>query len=153
MMTELITIQQLTVALNLTRYQVDAWISRGYYKPQSDPEKGKAREFTLKDAIALGTIAAFVRLGLQAKDVGPHVGLGVYGYKDDRALFAICEGPIRLSSEANAAYVEPEMAAPFSKLIPAKRLPDLLNDPEITSFAIVDLNEIETRILHALAVV
>lgn len=149
-MTQLITIQQLTEALNLTRYQVDAWISRGYYEPQNEVEKGKAREFTLKDAIALGTIAAFVRLGLQAKDVGLHVSPGIYGYKDDRALFAICEGPIRLSSEANAAYAEPDMAAPFSKIIPAKRLPDLLDDPEITSFAVVDLNEIETRILRSL---
>ena len=149
-MTQLITIQQLTDALNLTRYQVDAWISRGYYKPKNDAEKGKARDFTINDAIALGVIAAFVRLGFQAKDVGPQVNCGVYGFKDDRALFAICEGPVRLTSKPNAAYVEPDMAAPFSKIIPAKRLPELLDDPEITSFAIVDLDEIETRIKRTL---
>lgn len=149
-MTQKITIQQLTDALNITRYQVDVWISRGHFKPKNQPEKGKAREFTLHDAIALGTIAAFVRLGLQASDVGPHVSVGVRGYTDDRALFAICEGPFRLSSLPDAPYVEPDMAAPFAKIIPARRLPELLDDPEITSFAIVDLDEIESRILRTL---
>ena len=150
-MTQQITIQKLTDALNITRYQVDAWISRGYFKPKNQPEKGKARVFTLPDAIALGAMAAFVRLGLQAAVVGPQISFGVHGFKDDRALFVICEGPMRLTSESDAAFMEPDMAQPFSKIIQSRRLHELLEDPEITSFAAVDLNDIEERITRALS--
>lgn len=149
-MNQQINIQQLTDALNITRYQVDAWISRGYFKPKNQPEKGMARVFTLPDAIALGAMAAFVRLGIQAAEVGPQISMGVHGFKDDRALFVMCEGPIRLTSESDAAFVEPDMGRPFSKIIQARRLPELLEDPEITSFAVVDLNQIEERIMRAL---
>ncbi len=146
-----ITIQNLTNAVNLTRYQIEAWISRGHFKPANPVESGKARVFTLRDAIALGAMAAFVRLGFKASDVGSQISTGLHGFKDDRALLVICEGPIRLADAPNAAYVEPEMAAPFSKIIQASRLPELLADPEITSFAVVDLNTIEERIQQALA--
>jgi len=146
-----ITIQKLTEAVQLTRYQVEAWISRGHFKPANPVESGKARVFTLRDAIALGAMAAFVRLGLQASDVGPQISIGLHGYKDDHALFVICEGPIRLADVPDAAYFHPSPAAPFSKIIRARQLPELLNDPEITSFAVVDLNDIEERIQRALA--
>lgn len=150
-MADRITIQQLTSAVNLTRYQIDSWISRGYFKPRNQPEKGKARIFTLSDAIGLGAMAGFVRLGLHAADVGPHISLWVYGFTDDRALFAICEGPIKLTSEADAAYMEPDMASTFAKIIRASQLPELLADPEISSFAVVDLSEIEERIQRTLS--
>jgi DNA-binding transcriptional MerR regulator len=146
-----ITIQNLTDAVNLTRYQIEAWISRGHFKPENPVESGKARVFTLRDAIALGAMAAFVRLGFKASDVGSQISPGLHGFKDDRALLVIYEGPIRLANVPNAAYVEPDMAAPFSKIIQASRLPELLTDPEITSFAVVDLNTIEERIQRALA--
>lgn len=149
-MSQKITIQQLTDALNITRYQVDAWISRGHFTPQNPVEKGKAREFTMRDAIALGAIAGFVRLGMHAAVVGPEVSIGVTLFNDDRALFVMCEGPMRLTSESNAAFMEPDMGRPYSKIIQARRLPELLDDPEITSFAVVDLNDIEERITRAL---
>jgi hypothetical protein len=57
---------------------------------------------------------------------------------------------MRLSSESDAAFMEPDMACPFSKIIQSRRLPELLDDPEITSFAAVDLNDIEDRITRAL---
>jgi DNA-binding transcriptional MerR regulator len=149
-MTQKITIQQLTEALNITRYQVDAWISRGYFKPKNPVEKGKAREFTIGDAIALGGIAAFVRLGMQAAVVGPEISIGIHGFNDDRALFVMCEGPMRLTSESEAAFMEPDMGRPYAKIIQARRLPEILADPEITSFAVVDLDDIEDRITRAL---
>ena len=150
-MEQKITIQQLTDTLNITRYQVDAWISRGHFKPKNQAEKGKARVFTLPDAIALGAMAAFIRLGMQAAEVGPLISMGVHGFKDDRALFVMCEGPMRLTSESEAAFMEPDMGRPYSKIIRARRLPELLEDPEITSFAVVDLNDIEDRITRALS--
>lgn len=150
-MNDEITIQKLTEAVQLTRYQVEAWISRGHFKPANPVESGKARVFTLRDAIALGAMAALVRLGFQASDVGPQVSIGLHGYKDDLALFVICEGPIRLADVPNAVYFKPDMAAPFSKIIRASQLPELVSDPEITSFAVVDLNDIEERVQRALA--
>ncbi len=146
-----ITIQNLIDAVHLTRHQVEAWISRGHFKPENPVEPGKARIFTLRDAIVLGAMAAFVRLGFQASDVDLQLSPGLYGFKDDHALFAICEGPIRLADVPDAVYFHPSPAAPFSKIIRARQISELLNDPEITSFAVVDLNDIEERILRALA--
>lgn len=54
-----ITIQKLADAFNIGRYQIDAWISRGYLVPQNECERGKARIFTMPDAIALGVIVTF----------------------------------------------------------------------------------------------
>jgi hypothetical protein len=150
-MTDEITIQQLSNAVTLTRYQIDAWISRGHFRPGNQPENGKARIFTWADAMALGAMAAFVRLGIQAATVGPLLSPGVHGFEDEQALMVICEGPTRLSSQSDAALFETSTPTTFAKIIRASHLPGLLDDPEITSFAVVNLNTIEQRIQRALA--
>ncbi len=48
-----ITIQSLADAVQLTKYQVEAWISRGHFKPENSVDSGKRREFTFHDALVL----------------------------------------------------------------------------------------------------
>ena len=66
------TIQQLADAAQLTRYQVEAWISRGHFKPENPVENGKARKFTADDAVVLAALAEFNRLGLAPTTVSMH---------------------------------------------------------------------------------
>jgi len=63
----------------------------------------------------------------------------------------IYEGPIRLSSQEDAAFMDSDIPAPASKIISPQRLPDLVTDPEVRSFAVVNLNDIERRITKALS--
>ncbi len=144
-----ITIQVLVDAFNIGRHQIDAWISRGYLTPQNDCERGKARIFTTRDAIALGTIVDFNRLGFEPARVAPHIS-NLHGVADGDALLVIYEGPIRMSSQEDAAYLESNIPAPMSKIVSPQRLPNLVSDPEVRSFAVVNLSDIERRIMNTL---
>lgn len=149
-MAQEITIQKLVDALNVGRHQIDAWISRGYLTPQNDCERGKARIFTMRDAIALGAIADFARLGFEPARVAPHV-TNLHGVADGDALLVIYEGPIRLSSQEDAAFMDSDIPAPASRIISPQRLPEIAADPEVRSFAVVNLNDIERRVTKALS--
>lgn len=144
-----ITIQKLVNAFNVGRYQIDAWISRGYLVPQNECERGKARIFTMRDAIALGAIADFARLGFEPARVAPHIS-HLHGVADGDALLVIYEGPIRLSSQEDAAFTDADIPVPASKIISPQRLPELVTDPEVRSFSVVNLNDIERRVTKAL---
>lgn len=148
-MAQEITIQKLVDAFNVGRHQIDAWISRGYLTPQNECERGKARIFTKRDAIALGVIANFARLGFEPARVAPHIP-NLHGVADGDALLVIYEGPIRLSSQDDAAFMESDIPAPASKIISPKGLPEIATDPEVRSFAVVNLNDIERRVTKAL---
>lgn len=144
-----ITIQVLVDAFNIGRHQIDAWISRGYLNPQNECERGKARIFTMRDAIALGTIVDFNRLGFEPARVAPHIS-NLHGVADGDALLVIYEGPIRMSSREDAAFMESNIPAPMSKITSPQRLPSLVSDPEVRSFAVVNLNDIERRVMNTL---
>lgn len=145
-----ITIQKLADAFNIGRYQIDAWISRGYLVPQNECERGKARIFTMRDAIALGVIVDFARLGFEPARAAPHIG-NLHGVADGDALLVIYEGPIRLSSQEDAAFMDSDIPAPASRIISPQRLPEIAADPEVRSFAVVNLNDIERRVTKALS--
>ena len=149
-MAQEITIQKLVDAFNVGRHQIDAWISRGYLTPQNDCERGMARIFTMKDAIALGAIVDFGRLGFEPARVAPHI-TSLHGVADGDALLVIYEGPIRLSSQEDGAFMDSDIPAPASKIISPQRLPDLVTDPEVHAFAVVNLNDIERRVTKALS--
>lgn len=144
-----ITIQVLVDAFNIGRHQIDAWISRGYLTPQNECERGKARIFTMGDAIALGAIVDFNRLGFEPARVAPHIN-NLHGVADGDALLVIYEGPIRMSSREDAAFMDSNIPAPMSTIMGPQRLPNLVSDPEVRSFAVVNLSDIERRVLNTL---
>ncbi len=148
-MAQEITIQKLVDAFNVGRHQIDAWISRGYMNPQNECERGKARIFTMRDAIALGAIVDFGRLGFEPARVAPHIE-HLHGVGDGDALLVIYEGPMRLSSLENAPFMDSNIPIPMSKIIGTRRIAELVTDPEVRSFAVVNLNDIERRITSAL---
>ncbi len=148
-MTQEITIRKLADAFNIGRHQIDAWISRGHMNPQNECEPGKARIFTMNDAIALGVIVDFNRLGYDPARVAPHIK-HLHPVGDGDALLVIYEGPMRLSSLENAPLNDSDIPIPMSKIIGTERIAELVSDPEVRSFAVVNLNDIERRITSAL---
>lgn len=73
----------------------DQWISRGHFKPKNPAEMGKAREFTVKDAVALGGLAELVRIGLTPAAASMH-SHQIYAFKDAEALLVVSQGPTEI---------------------------------------------------------
>jgi hypothetical protein len=144
-MTTEITIQRLADAAQVSKYQVEAWISRGHFKPENAVESGMRRVFTYYDALVLGTLAEFSRLGLPGTVTSMHVA-HLHGYHDDVALFVICQGPARIAPGVEATNLEGEVDATFAKIIRPGEIGRIIEDPNVRAFAAVNLNQVENRV-------
>jgi hypothetical protein len=144
-----ITIQRLADAVQLSKYQIEAWISRGHFKPENPVESGKRRAFTFHDALILGTLAEFSRLGLPGTVTSMHVA-HLHGFHDDDSLFVICQGPARLAPGVESTNLEGEVDVTFARNIPAREIGRIIGDPTIRAFAVVNLNQIENRVRSSL---
>lgn len=149
------TIQQLADAAQLTRYQVEAWISRGHFKPENPVETGKARKFTYEDAIGLGAVAEFSRLGLSPAVVSMHTAQ--LRFRDGRgALFVISTVFRQISAtEANPdieGEIEGEIDISSGSIVPTAEIASIVADPKVRAFAVVNLEQLEHRARASLGV-
>lgn len=143
-MSQEFTIQQIADAAQLTRYQVEAWISRGHFKPENPVETGKARKFTYEDAIVLGAVAEFSRLGLSPAVVSMHTvqlrfrdGLG--------ALFVISTVFRQVSATEANPDLEGEIDITSGSIIRSAEIASIVADPKVRAFAVVNLEQLEQR--------
>lgn len=155
-MAKTFTIHQVAKATNTTKHQISAWISRGHFKPEHDAEPGKAREFTLQDAIRLGVAIELVRLGLDPFESAVATQV-VYGLTDDIAFLVLSQGPVVLPTMKHAdgqpfiAY-DPDRPMKRKKIVGSRQLAEFLLDPEMRSCAVVNIDEVEKRVKAALEV-
>lgn len=142
------TIQQLADAVQLTRYQIEAWISRGHFKPKNPVENGKARAYTVEDAVVLGALAELVRIGLTPTVASMHVH-SVYAFTNDDALLVVSQGPDEMAGANGALYYDPANPATHGRIVRARDLAGIATDPKVRSMAVVNLSEVEKRVLKA----
>lgn len=151
-MTPTLTIQQLAEATDLSRTQIDQWISRGHFKPKNPAESGKARAFTVEDAVVLGALAELVRIGLTPTVASMHVH-SVYAFTDDDALLVVSQEPdetgIADKDGKRAFYYDPSNPATHGRIVRARDLAAIATDPKVRSMAVVNLSEVEKRVLKA----
>ncbi|NJO54517.1 MAG: MerR family transcriptional regulator [Bacteroidales bacterium] len=146
-MTPTLNIQQLAEATDLSRTQIDQWISRGHFKPKNPAEIGKARAFTIEDAVVLGALAELVRIGLTPTVASMHVH-SVYAVIDDDALLVVSQGPDELASgDRRALYYDPAHPATHGRIVRARDLAGIATDPKVRSMAVVNLSDVEKRVL------
>jgi hypothetical protein len=145
------TIQQLAKAAQLTRYQVEAWISRGHFKPENPVEPGKARKFTYEDAIKLSVLAEFSRLGLSPTVASMHTA-HLFGYHDEDSLLVICQGPARVSETIELVDEDGEIDHTFGHITRPSELWRIVADPDVRSFAAINLGHTERRVKKTLAI-
>jgi MerR HTH family regulatory protein len=143
-----LTIQQLAAATSLNRTQIDQWISRGHFRPKHSPEIGRARAFTIDDAVVLGALAELVRIGMPPAVASMHVH-HVYGFSDDDALLVVTQGTIDTGKNGVKVY-DPDSPATHSEVIRAKQLIKFATDPNVRSMSIVNLSEVEKRVLKSI---
>ena len=147
-MSQEFTIQQLADAAQLTRYQVEAWISRGHFKPENPVEPGKGRKYTYHDAIKLGVLAEFSRLGLSPTVASMHTA-HLFGYHDADSLLVICQGPVRVSETIDE---DGEIDHTFGRITRPSELWRIVEDPDVRSFAAINLGHIERRVKKTLGI-
>ena len=153
-MVKTLTIHQVAKATDMTRYQISAWISRGHFKPKHDAEPGKAREFTVHDAIRLGTAIELVRLGIDPVEAAVSTQ-AIYGLTDDIAFLVVSQGPvvvptIKLPDGSSGIVCNPDRPMMRSKIVGSKQLTEVLLDPAKRACAVVNIDEVEKRVKAAL---
>ena len=150
-MTPDFTIQQLADAARLTRYQVEAWISRGHFKPENPVENGKARKYTYEDAVVLSAVAEFTRLGLTPTVISMHTG--VLRFREGRGvLFAITS----IMRQVRATEANPDIGGEIDltsgQIIDPDDIQRIMDDPQVRAFAVVNIDKIEQRVQASLGI-
>ncbi len=153
-MTQTLTIHQVAKATDMSKHQIGAWISRGYFKPsKGEVEPGKAREFTIQDAVRLGTMVELARLGINPADAAVFTQ-GLTGFRDHVAFLVISQGPLDLPTiqtpEGPGIFYDPDYPMKRFDIVKAKDLTDVLLDPRRRASAVVNLDEVEKRVKAAL---
>ena len=145
-----LSIQKLTEATDLTRWQIDQWISRGHFKPEHTPETGKARTFTIDDALILGALAELVRIGIPPTVASMHVN-HVHFFTDDVALLVVTQGPMDIApsnaSKRPVLFYDPQDPPTRGRTVRSKDLPKIATDPQVRSMAVVNISEVGKRVL------
>ena len=150
-----LTIQQLAEATLCSRTQIDQWISRGHFKPRQEPERGKARTFTLEDAITLGTLAELVRLGIPPVIASMHVE-HIADYMEEDSVLVISQGiskvpdpddPRRFKSAYDYDPRYPSLPATLSRLVRPDELPAIAADSHIYAMALVNVSALKRRLM------
>lgn len=144
-MTPDFTIQQIADAARLTRYQVEAWISRGHFTPENPVENGKARKFTADDAVVLAALAEFNRLGLAPATVSMHTTQ--LRCRAGRGSLFVITSVMRHSTNP-----EGEIDLTAGDIIEAADLGRIAGDPQVRSFAAVNIAQIEQRVRASLGI-
>lgn len=170
------TKRQAANAADISLFQLDQWVSRGYVSPERSPEPGKARQYTISDIMIIATLADLVRLGINPTTSGPwlsQVLQHLHGFKDDHAVLVVWQGPGELIPCSNpgepgtkvlrtpggwsrinpgaAKFYDPDRPPFQSDIVRPGELPEMLRDPDKRSFFMVNLNHVEERVQKALS--
>ena len=144
-MTPVFTIQEIADAARLTRYQVEAWISRGHFTPENPVENGKARKFTADDAVVLAALAEFNRLGLAPTTVSMHTTQ--LRFRAGRGGLFVITSVIRQTTEPAG-----EIDLNAGDVVEATDLGRIASDPKVCAFAAVNIAQIEQRVRASLGI-
>lgn len=144
-MTPDFTIQEIADAARLTRYQVEAWISRGHFTPENPVENGKARKFTADDAVVLAALAEFNRLGLAPTTVSMHTTQ--LRFRAGRGGLFVITSVIRQTTEPAG-----EIDLTAGDIIETADLGRIASDPQVRAFAAVNITQIEQRVRASLGI-
>ena len=150
-MNESFTIQQIADAAGVTRYQVEAWISREHFNPSNKVEKGRARAFNLDDAVLLATLAELNRLGLNPAIVSLHENQ--IKFRHGRGPFLVIKSVMRkVPVGINSPQIPEEIDVSAAEIVDAEALISIIEDARVRSLALVNINEIEGRVKRSLEI-
>lgn len=155
------SVQEAARAANVTRRQLDAWISRGYLAPEKTPQPGGAREYSTADIIEIAVLAELIRLGLGGPRIAGAAG-NLHALKGDQAVLVIWQGPVELipATPRGAApdpaikgrkFYDPDNAPLGRAIVPHSKVAELVADPDKRALVMVNIDHVEQRVRKALS--
>lgn len=159
------TIQQVAKAADITRRQLEAWVSREFIVPAHVPAPGTARTYSLVEAMRVAVVADLVRLGIPVERAADATRW-LHAFKDDAAILVMWHGPVPLIptsergarplSEAElrkagvAKFYNPDDPLIQSEIVKQSAFADFVNDPDKRAVAHVNIDHIEARVKRSL---
>jgi len=131
-------ISEVRRAANISRTTLDQWISRGYFRPSQPVERGKARAFTVGEAMTLAAMAELTRVGVDLATAS-RATQRLVGFHDDAAV-------VMLWHASDDAPGQP----PHHKVVRASEAADAVRDQNKRAIIILHLDAIEERVAAAL---
>ena len=159
------TIQQVAKAADLTRRQLEAWVSRDFIVPEHVPAPGTARMYSLLEAMRVAVVADLVRLGIPVERAADATRW-LHAFKDDAAILVIWQGPVQLipASERGtrplsdeelrksgaAKFYNPDAPPIQSEIVKKSAFAAFVDDPDKRAVAHVNIDHIEARVKRSL---
>lgn len=155
------TIHQVCRASDVSRTQVNQWISRGFFAPEEEYEHGKQRSYSFWDAVRLRVFTDLMRIGLSQEIAGAH-SKSLHGFKSDKAVLVIHHGPselisvsergkpIKKPSKASLMY-DPTQPPVHKDIIKLSDLPRYMGNPHVFVAAMINLDSVVDRVEASLA--
>jgi MerR HTH family regulatory protein len=167
------TLRELLKASGTSKTKLDQWISRDHIKPSMEPEPGRTRLFTAREAMQIVTIVELTRLGLPVADAVRHTA-HLTAFKDSPTVLVVWQGPGEIiretprGSPAPKKHMHPVHRYPAippdglrstggyetviqSCIVRPAALADMVLDPDKWSLMAVNLDRIEAKLDAAAA--
>lgn len=155
-------IRDVCKATDMTRTQLEQWITRGHVQLEDLGDAGVARDFTLAEIRMISTMVRLTRLGLPLQTAS-RMARYVTTFTDGRVILAIWQGPIALiptSPRGTPATIRGTGQKIYSSTTPElfyhqdiidpHELPAVIQDPDVHSLIAVNLDHVENQILREL---
>lgn len=144
------TVHDAARAAQITRRQVDAWVSRGYIVPKHTPGNGEARLFSQREIVTLAALAEVSRLmGIDVKKVAPWMP-HLHGWEDDQAILAFW--PVPPAKPGGAGFYDPDGAQIIGRVVRLRDVPQMVADSMRRSLILVNIDHVESRVQAALGI-
>ena len=156
---ERFTLPQICRMAQVSRTQLNQWISRGYFKPEEEFDHGRRRTFSFKEACHLLVFTDLMRQGLTQETASRHTA-NLHTFKDEPAILIAQRGPIHLiktskrgepaTTEKGLLSFDPNQEPIHLKIIKLSELPDHFDNPLVYSATIINLKNVEARAIQLL---
>lgn len=155
------SVQDTAAAAGVTRHQIEAWLQRGFLKPEHKPAPPAPRRYSYSDVFNIAAFAEMVRLGLPVAKCPAQV-LSLPGVGEKLDLLAFWQGPSELIGAKErgtgqpiggkpASWYDPANPQMHCKVVQMADMVKLVQDGNVRALVLVNLAHVEDRVLASLA--
>ena len=155
------SVQECATGANVTRHQIEGWLTRGFIKPEHKPSPPTPRRYSYHDVFNISAFAEMVRLGLP---VAHCIGSALFlpGVSAKLGILAFWQGPMELIGSTDRQTGKPLGGKPLkaynpdqppihARIVQMAEVSALVLDPDVRGLVLVNLANVEARVLAALA--
>lgn len=162
------SVREAADAANVTRYQVESWVSRGFIKTSHNPVPPEPRIYSYFDILSIASFASLMLLGYPASKypgkimhVEGFLGQGFLDSGVELGVLACWRGPGYVLSAAPPSGPSPIVKTGpdaqtvasesfYSRIFDLSQVSSVLSDPDKWAVVMVNLAHVEERVLTKL---